>query len=480
MCRWISLGAATIFAVTLCSAAGCSSSSSQPTDAGSAADTSATPGDAGGSSDAGTSTAADANGSDVSTPGDVSGGDATASPVRTARSDLERDTNPQVSDQDLEAVESGARAFALDLYHQLASTSDGNVFLSPHSISVALAMTWAGARGETESQMADVLHFPLPQDLFHPAMNALDLELASRETQATQNEATFSLRVANALWGQTGWDFLQDFLDTLALNYGAGMQLLDFAADPEAARKTINDWVADRTEQKIEDLLPPGSIDDATRLVLTNAIYFLAQWAEPFDPANTQDGPFTRLDGSQVTVPVMHGSMRAGYAEGNGWKAARLPYAGVPLSMWMVVPDEGQFETVDAAWDSTSLDDLANSFGEVELTLDLPKFSFTWGGGLAQPLEALGLTAPFDPTQADFSGMDGRKDLFVTGVFHKAFIAVDEAGTEAAAATAVVIGETSVPPSVHLTVDRPFLFFVVDEPTGTILFEGRLVDPSQS
>ena len=224
---------------------------------------------------------------------------------QSVQSDKERVTAPEAADPDLAELTQGNDLFALDLYHILKTDRD-NLFYSPYSISVALAMTYAGARGETERQMADALHYTLPQARLHPTFNALDLALASRGQGAQGRDGEgFRLNIANAIWGQHGYAFLSEFLDALAVNYGAGLRLVDFAAAPEEARVTINDWVSEQTEGRIEDLIPAGAIDALTRLVLTNAVYFNAAWSMPFDKERTEDGPFHLLDGEEVTVPIM-------------------------------------------------------------------------------------------------------------------------------------------------------------------------------
>jgi len=327
--------------------------------------------------------------------------------------------------------------------------------------------------------MADALHFTLPQDRLHPAFNSLDLALASRGDGAEgQDGEGFRLNIVNALWGQTGYKFLDAFLDTLAENYGAGLRLLDFASDPEASRGIINDWVSDQTEGRIEDLIPQGLINQLTRLVLTNAIYFNAAWAEPFEESQTKDGAFHLLDGSQVTVPMMWHSASYGYAAGEGYQAVELPYDGYELSMVILLPEAGGFERFEDSLDASQLDAILGSLGHQQVALTLPKFEFESEFGLADALMALGMVDAFS-MDADFSGMDGTQELFVREVVHKAFVSVDEAGTEAAAATAVIMqlkGMATEP--IQVTVDRPFLFLIRDLETGALLFVGRVLDPA--
>jgi serpin B len=400
--------------------------------------------------------------------------------IAYAQSDKARITTPAVPPADLAELVDGNNAFALDLYRLLQAEKGGeNLFFSPYSLSAALAMTYAGARGETEQQMAAALHFALPQDRLHPAFNGLDLMLASRgEGASGKDDEGFRLNVVNAVWGQAGYEFLGAFLDTLAENYGAGLRLLDFRTDPEASRRTINDWVSDQTEGLIQDLIPQGVIDQLTRLVLTNAIYFNAAWAEPFEAKKTEDRPFYLLDGNPVTVPMMHNSASYGYAQGSGYQAIELPYDGHELSMVVLLPDTGTFGAFEGSLDGSRLDAILGDLRQQSITLTMPKFKFDSDFSLSGALAALGMPAAFS-SDADFSGMDGKRDLFIQEVVHKAFVTVDEEGTEAAAATGVVIGLMAAPGApTEVTVDRPFLFLIRDVETGAILFLGRVLDPA--
>ncbi|MCS7286379.1 MAG: serpin family protein [Anaerolineae bacterium] len=399
--------------------------------------------------------------------------------ARTLRSDKPRITSPQVPDEDLQELVRGNTAFALDLYQMLRKTAEGNLFYSPYSISIALAMTYAGARGETEKEMARTLHFTLPQNRLHPAFNRLDLELASRG-QVPQGEGRgFRLRIANALWGHKDYEFLPEFLDVLAQNYGAGLMLVDFVSDPEGARRIINEWVSDQTEGRIRELIPPGTIDILTRLILTNAIYFNAAWAEPFDKELTADGTFHLLDGRKVTVPMMRQTTNLGYTEGEGYQAVEIPYEGQELAMVILLPAEGNFEAFEESLRAERLQEILQGIKYQQVALTLPRFRVESAFHLAEALKAMGMQTAFTPYQADFSGMDGTRDLYIGHVFHKAFVSVDEEGTEAAAATAVVVRVTALPVSlVEVTVDRPFIFFIRDIQTGAIIFFGRVVDPA--
>jgi len=397
-----------------------------------------------------------------------------------AQSDKPRDTKPQVSSSDATALAAGNNAFALDLYHQLNGVTD-NLFFSPYSISIALAMTCAGAAGNTESQMAQAMHFDLPQAQLHPAFNQLALEMARRaNAEGVDPSQAFTLHVVNATWGQAGYTFLPGYLDILAQEYDAGIRLLDFAANPESARNTINQWVSQETQNRINDILPAGSIDTLTRLVLSNAIYFKADWSSEFDKNLTKDGVFHLAAGSTTTVPMMKRTGFYNYASRNGYQALELPYAGEQLALLIILPDEGRFTEVSSALDSNGLAGIVIDLHSKNVDVTLPKFSFEYNLGVKSWLQQMGMVDAFDPTRADFSGMDGKKDLYISDVLHKAFVAVDEAGTEAAAATTVIVGVTSMPAEqpIAFKADRPFIFLIRDIPTNTILFLGNMMNPA--
>ena len=405
---------------------------------------------------------------------------ACAQPVagEVIQSEKQRVTSPDVNEADLATLVDGSSAFAFDLYQALRE-ADGNLFYSPHSISLALAMTYAGARGETAQQITDTLHFTLPQNLLHPAFNSLDLELGRRGEGAKGKDGEgFRLNIVNAIWGQKDYEFLSEFLDLLAENYGAGLRILDFASEPEESRITINNWVSEQTEGRIEDLIPKGLIDTLTRLVLTNAIYFNAAWQYPFQEDMTEDGPFYLLDGGEVTVPMMRQAELLGYAEGDGYQAVELPYDGGELSMVLLLPQAGHFEAFEGSLDTQQVDGIIARLEHRQVTLAMPRFEFESDFSLRETLVALGMPVAFSG-EADFSGMTGNRDLFIADVIHKSFVSVDEAGTEAAAATAVVM-PTAMPPEepVEVTVNRPFIFLIHDIETSAILFVGRTLNPS--
>ena len=392
-------------------------------------------------------------------------------------SDKPRETSPNVSEADLALLIEGNTAFAFDLYQALRE-KDSNLFYSPYSISVALAMTYAGARGETAEEMATTLQFLLEQDTLHPVFNWLDAELASRgEGAQGKDDEGFRLNIVNAIWGQEDYQFLSEFLDVLAENYGAGLRILDFINETEESRLAINDWVSDQTEERIKDLIPEGVITSLTRLVLTNAIYFNAAWAYPFDDKVTGNGPFYLLDGGQVTVPMMKQTEAFGYTDGDGYQAVELLYDGDELSMVIMVPEDGQFEAFEEGLQADRISDIIDSLQLAEVALTMPQFEFDSEFSLKDTLADMGMPVAFSDA-ADFSGMTGKRDLYIAEVVHKAFVAVDEAGTEAAAATAVVMELTAIPdPPVEVTLDRPFVFLIRDIETGAILFVGRVMNP---
>lgn len=393
------------------------------------------------------------------------------------RSNLRRES-PPVRDADLLALVDGDNAFAFDLYRSLRAES-GNLAYSPFSISLALAMTSAGARNDTLMQMTQALHFP-PQDQLHPAFNALDLRLESTPINLDKDQEALVLNIANAVWTEQTLPLQSTFLDTLAQSYGAGVHQSDFRNQPQAVRREINAWVGDETKQKIKNLLSEDAISSDTRMVLVNAIYFKADWLDPFDADNTSNDAFTLSNGSQVQVPFMHQGMSIPYAAGDGWQMVELPYAGGTAAMDILVPDEGRFDEVESSLDLETFYAMRGGLQPTGVSLGLPKFKVESSFQTGDALSALGMTDAFDPGLADFSGMTGDKDLFISAVIHKAYVAVDEKGTEAAAATAVIMETAGAPLwDVSLRVDRPFIYIIRDLQTGQILFMGRVVNPAQ-
>jgi len=390
------------------------------------------------------------------------------------RSDKVRVTAPAISAGDAAAFANDNLAFAIHMHQALRASQPDNFIFSQTSISTALAMLYAGAETTTATEMATALHFGLPADQLHAAFNALDLALTT--PPAGSSADAFRLAIANSIWLQDGFPALPSYLDTLATNYGAGMFVEDFITDPEGARHQINGWVSDRTEAQIPELFPKGAINDLTRLVLTNAVFFHGDWKTPFKHDATANAPFHALSGD-VSVATMHGAHNAALWSGAGWSAAALDYVGDTTSMILVVPDAGTFDAFEEALSADGVSAiLAGAQPSGGADLIMPKFKFETGVGLNETLSALGMPEAFTDA-ADFSGIDGARDLAVQSVIHKAIIAVDEKGTTAAAATGISVGTTSLPPT--LVVDRPFLFFIRHKPTGAVLFQGRVVDPSK-
>jgi serpin B len=381
----------------------------------------------------------------------------------------------------------GNTAFALDLYAAVRLDADGNLIFSPYSISQALAMTYAGAGGETAAQMAATLAFGLPQPALHEAFGALNADLVARGTAEDDPEnaqTARALRIANALWGEQTYPFDQSYSAQIERYYGAGLQQSDFINAPEETRGDINDWVAEQTEDRIQNIVPEGAITPDTRLVLANAIYFYGGWLNTFMPSATRDGEFFLLDGTTVTVPFMFQRVDLPYARGDGFQVIEFPYAGSGFSFTVILPDEGQFDAFEKGLDADALDAAIGQLAYTEVLVYLPKFEFEYGASLAETLKSMGIADAFDPMRADFTGMvEGTPPapLFIGDVLHKAFISVDENGTEAAAATVVEGAEGAgppeeEPPEVHI--DRPFIFAIRDTQTGTVLFMGRVTNPS--
>lgn len=378
----------------------------------------------------------------------------------------------------------GNTTFALELYQALRQ-GEGNLLYSPYSISQALVMTYAGAGGDTARQMAEVLHLTPPDEALFTAFRTLDEQLAERGGRARGMDGEgFRLTVVNALWGQEDYLFRQEFLALLEQSFGTGVQWANFAQEPEASRTVINDWVAQQTNGRITDLLSERAVTNNTRLVLTNAIYFNAAWQRPFSENRTSPRPFTLLDGAEIEVPTMVQTNRFAYVQETGYQAVALPYDGEELSMIIVLPDEGTFESFEASLDAVQLDHLIERLdGEgTQLELYLPRFSFTSGFQLSHTLAAMGMPDAFDAQRADFSGMTQPQGdrLAIDAVIHKAFILTNETGTEAAAATGVTFGVTSASqPPLAVHIDRPFVFLIRDNGTGVLLFVGRVLDPRE-
>jgi len=370
-----------------------------------------------------------------------------------------------VSNVDLDALVQGNTDFAFDLLRQ---THGANVALGPLSISIALAMQLAGADGATARQMARVLHLDLPRERRDAAFDRLRRELGDLARPGLESS------IVSQLFGQSGYEFGDDFLDTISSHYAAPLAVLDFARDADAARQVINGFVAAHTAGRIADLIPPGAVTGLTRLVLVNATYLKADWERPFNAAFTEARPFLLASGKRVRVPTMAMSAGEATARGPGYQAIELPYVGGRLAMLIVVPDDlGRFErTLTAARLAT----LVSRLREDGVDLTLPIFSSRTQVDLIPSLTALGMRDAFDPQRADLSGVSDEPGLHVSAAIHQAYISVAEQGTEAAAATAIGDTGTSGPPP-KLNVDRPFLWIIRDRVTGTILYLGHVTDP---
>ena len=382
----------------------------------------------------------------------------------------------------------GNTAFALDLHRRLADASEGNAMASPYSVSTALAMTYAGARGRTAEEMARTLRFDLSRERLHPVVAALDgrvdpdtpSERAPTATPHERNDVPFTVETVNALWGQAGYPFADGFLHTLATHYGTGLRTLDFEAEPDRSRRRINRWVAGRTDDRITDLLPEGSVTPLTRFVLTNAVYFLSNWASTFEREATEQREFTALDGTTSRVATMFQRHGYPFAAVDGYRVVELPYENREFGMVIVLPPEGQFRETERSLDAGRLTRLFDALSEREGALYLPRFTVETGLDLSAALSTLGMPSAFSPDTADFSGVvepSGRPDLFLQGVHHRTVLEVAEWGTEAAAATGAVGGGGGAPDDpFEMHVDRPFLFCIRHRPTGVVLFLGRVVD----
>jgi len=419
--------------------------------------------------------------------------------VPVAKSSLPRDAASSISPASLAGAVTANNAFALDLYSRLRTTpSPSNILTSPISASLALTMTYAGAQGETASQMATALHYGSATSTIFDGQNALSQALASRAAtalaadQKTASESgepapsasDYQLQVVNSVWGEQTYTWETPFLDTLAKSYGTGVYQQDFINQSAAALTTINDWVSAATSDKINDLLTPGSIDDTTRMVLVNAIHLKFPWLNTFNATATLPAPFTRADGTTASTPFMNQVQTFGYVDDGQAQIVSLPLAGGQETVVIALP-HGDLATYEAGLTATS-GIVAPPTAQAQVTLSLPKVTFTSPSfSLATALQAMGMTQAFDKQNADFLGLcaktpDGDR-LYISDVLQKAMIAMQETGVEAAAATAVVVAGSSVsqqPPPVTMTVNRPYLISIVDGPTGAVLFLGHIEDPT--
>jgi len=363
----------------------------------------------------------------------------------------------------------GNTQFAFDLYQILHQTS-GNLFFSPYSISLALAMVYFGTYGATEEQVASALHFELaPYDLIL-AFGALHSRLL------VQGPGNFQLRLANSLWWQAGYDVRQVFLDTLRRRLRATVQPLDFSATPEKARSTINKWASRETAGKIKELLPQGALTPLTRLLVANAITFQATWQEQFNADFTSNSSFNLLDGGQVTVPMMEQITPFAYTATDGAQAVELPYVGGRFSMVILLPVRGQFEDFTSSLTADRVADILEHLSIQMVQIYMPRFEFRSSFELSSTLEALGMTDVFILGRANFRGMTLDRAIFLGDIHHQTIVSVDENGTYAAAATA---GDMVGPDVPTVRLNRPFIFLIRDIETGTILFIGEVMDPSE-
>ncbi|AKT42189.1 serpin family protein [Chondromyces crocatus] len=390
---------------------------------------------------------------------------------------VERNLSPQVPAADADVLARDNARFALALYEHLRETP-GNLFYSPHSISTALAMTWAGAREQTERDIATALQFTLPQDRLHPAFNALDLALASRGKRASHDGASsFRLVVANSLWGQLGYTFENPFLNVLSESYGSPLYVADFKERTQDSIEAINGWVSEKTENKVNDLLSSPPVTADTRFVLTNAIYFSASWAERFEVGDTQYSDFATQAGARVNVPMMRALRNGRYGAGAGYQAIALPYHGDEVEMVLVVPDD--LDAFEQGLDFERFDEVVAGLTPRAVKLEMPRFSIDAKFKLKELLSKLGMASAFT-SEANLSGISTSGSLALAEVVHQSFVSVDESGTEAAASTAVIGFDVSSnePPSVKA--DRPFLFFIRDRATQAVIFVGRVSNPLDS
>ncbi|MBP9853547.1 MAG: serpin family protein [Candidatus Omnitrophica bacterium] len=383
-------------------------------------------------------------------------------------------------EEDIKTVAENNQQFAFDLYSQIKNNDD-NLFFSPFSISMALAMTYAGARGNTEKQMAETLHFSLNQDELHPIFLKIN-----RDLQADQGEKGFELSIANALWGEKSFKFHKSFIDLTKNYYEAGFKEADFKNNAEPERQTINSWVEKQTKDKIKDLLLPRVLTEITKLVLVNAIYFKGHWIYPFEKEYTQPRKFELISGEQIEVPTMNQESSYGYSENETLQILEMPYKGDELSMVIFLPKKaGGIKELEASLKTENVRNWLSKLEKQEVTVFLPKFTMTREFSLKENFESLGMTDAFNPYAADFSGMsplalDTEYHLCISEIIHKAFVDVNEEGTEAAAATAVVMVKmtaAAVEPKPIFNADHPFIFIIRDKISDNILFIGRVMDP---
>lgn len=411
-------------------------------------------------------------------------GDETTGNHPIQRSALTHETAPQVARADLDKQVTANNETAFELFRR-ARVSDENTFIAPYSISSALAMLSGAAAGQTAQEIATALRFELPQSTLHPTFNSINLQLASRGKDAQGADGDFRLTIDNALWLQQGHKCSASYLDTLAVSYGAGVHELDFAQKSEHARSEINSWVSQKTNARIPELLHKDDLTAQTLFVLTNAVYFNGGWDEPFDETLTQQQTFHAAAGDKPVSMMSGRKDKALYSSGAGYQAIALPYDKSELSMLVLLPDAGTLTAFEDALDAAKLDTILAGLQSQPVDLALPTFQFKKRTQLKSVLMAMGMVRAFDDNGlAELPGLcqDCKHPIKISKVVHEAFIKVNEKGAEAAGATAVIGADSGVampPPEViKMTVDRPFLFVILDHGTNTVLFVGRVLDPT--
>jgi serpin B len=402
-------------------------------------------------------------------------------PIQLA-SDVEREVNLSISESDMDALVSGNSEFAFDMFHELI-VKEGNIFFSPYSISTCMAMLYAGAEGRTKTEIADVFHYNLSDSSFHPAMNCLDYTLQNLTDESASGEFNpddeitgFRLYVANSFWFQDGLLVKQNYLDTISRNYGSGLLFVDFQGDSEGCRQSINKWVEDRTFNRIQELIPEGELSPETVFTLVNAIYFRAEWETKFGEYQTRrdDVPFHLLTGEEIIIPLMEHSYYFNFYESDQFKAVEVNYKDLKASMLIIQPKLENYAQFEQNLGLEEINEISRSLNEDLINLVMPKFRFVSFFNLNENLKSLGLTKPFG-NSADFSGMTDV-NIWIFKVFHKAYVLVNESGTEAAAATSISGGLGGGRPR-DVYIDSPFIFVIKDNETGSILFMGRVLKP---
>jgi len=375
-------------------------------------------------------------------------------------------------------VVGGNNEFAFDLYSELNKGEDNNIFFSPYSMSTAVAIAYEGAEGETEQEMQDVFHFPEDQ-------NTMRSSFARIFNTLNKGSSKYILHTANALWAQEDYAFLEEYTDAVERYYGAEATNVDFVGDTESVRLRINHWVESQTNNKIENLLTPGSINPITSLVITNAVYFKGDWANKFDKRDTKVEDFTTAGGEVVQADMMRlrdDDIDFNYAETDALQILEMPYKGEELSMLIILPKDDSGDglgDVEVTLDADELENLKSRFKEEEVHIYMPKFTFETKYSMADTLSDMGMPTAFTWPGADFSGMDGTHILYISKVVHQAFVEVNEEGTEAAAATGIVMTMGAAPSQYKVfRADHPFIFIIQEKNTGSILFMGRIVDPT--